>query len=180
MAWKTWQRESCFTRTMLLHTSLWLQWLLCLTVALNWLWSPSIFPWFGTIWLFSVPQHENKNKNTWLENSIGPMMRSYLQLRTFSRIRMKGASVPWESKHCNTDGRSVWTAGETKLKTKPHLIKFDHCIIVGLWTFQPTLVCSKETNSSVCRLCSCGSKPLTWAAAWFVFITTHLLTQFVW
>ena len=31
------RRESCFTRTMLLHTSLWLKWLLCVTVALNWL-----------------------------------------------------------------------------------------------------------------------------------------------
>ena len=33
---ENWRRESCFTRTMLLHTSLWLQWLLCVTVALNW------------------------------------------------------------------------------------------------------------------------------------------------
>ena len=28
-------------------------------------------------------------KHTWLGSSIGPMMRSYLQLRTFSRIRMR-------------------------------------------------------------------------------------------
>ena len=28
------------------------------------------------------------------------------------------ASIPWESKPCNTDGRSVWTAGETMLKNK--------------------------------------------------------------
>ena len=36
-AWKNWWRESCFTRTMLLHTSLQLHWLLWVTVALNWL-----------------------------------------------------------------------------------------------------------------------------------------------
>ena len=51
----------------------------------------------------------------------GPMKKSYLQLMTFSRIRM-GASIPRESKRCNTDGRSdVWTAGETicwKLTTR--------------------------------------------------------------
>ena len=39
----------CFTRTMLLHTRLWLQWLLCVTVALNWLidhppYSPDLAP----------------------------------------------------------------------------------------------------------------------------------------
>ena len=34
---ENWRRESCFTRTMLLHTSLWLQWPLGVTVALNWL-----------------------------------------------------------------------------------------------------------------------------------------------
>ena len=47
--------------------------------------------------------------------------------------------IPQESKHCNTDERSVWTAGEPLLKYK-HLVKFNHCITVGLWTFQPTLV----------------------------------------
>ena len=79
-------------------------------------------------------------KNTWLGSSIGPMIRPYLQFRTFSRIRMR-ASIPQESKCCNTDGRSVWwTTGETMLKNKPHLVKFDHCIIVSLWTFQPNLI----------------------------------------
>ena len=54
----------------------------------------------------------------WGFTVCGLIMRSYLQLRTFSRIRMK-ASIPRESKCCNTDGRSVWTAEETMLKTKP-------------------------------------------------------------
>ena len=51
---ENWWRESCFMRTMLLHSSLWL---LCGTVAWTG-WSPSIFSWFGIIWLLSVPQHE--------------------------------------------------------------------------------------------------------------------------
>ena len=33
---------------------------------------------------------------------------NYLQLRTFSRIRVR-AFIPREFKHCNTDGRRVWT-----------------------------------------------------------------------
>ena len=90
-------------------------------------------------------------KTTWLGSSIWPMMRSYLhlQLRTFSRIGMR-ASIPQESTHCNTDGRSVWTTGETLWKNK-----FDHCIIVSLWTFQPTLVSElymlTESNDNRCN-----------------------------
>ena len=63
--------------------------------------------------LVCVPQHENKD--TWLGSSIGPMMRSYLQLRTFWRMR---TSIQRESKRCNTDGRSVWTAAEETLLKK--------------------------------------------------------------
>ena len=37
-------------------------------------------------------------------------------------------------------------AGEIMLKNKTHLWKFDHCIIVRLWTFQPTLVNSENTS----------------------------------
>ena len=33
----------------------------------------------------------------------------------------------------------VWNAGETLLKNKPHLVTFDHYIIVSLQTFQSTL-----------------------------------------
>ena len=49
-----------------------------------------------------------------------------------SKIRMR-ASRPRESKLCivcNTDlGRTVQTAGETMLKNKPHLVKFNDCIM---------------------------------------------------
>ena len=83
----------------------------------------------------------NMKKPTWLGSSIGPMMRSYLQLRTFSRIRMR-ASIPQESKHCNTDAwkKCVDRRGEKLCWKKKHLVKFDQCFIVSLWTFQPTLV----------------------------------------
>ena len=62
------------------------------------------------------------------------MMRSYLQFKTFLRIRMR-ASMPWKSKCCNTDEKSWWTTGETILKNKLHLVKFDHCIIVQPMNF---------------------------------------------
>ena len=54
---ESWQKVSCFIRTMLLLTNLWLQSPLCMIVALNY-WSRSIFSWFGTIGLFSVPKLE--------------------------------------------------------------------------------------------------------------------------
>ena len=81
-------RESCCTWTMLPDTTS----QVCGSngcCARLWLWtgwSPSIFSWFGTIWLFFVP-HMKKNTHTWLGSSIRPMMRSYmyLQLRTFSQ-----------------------------------------------------------------------------------------------
>ena len=90
-----------------------------------WLWTGwllSILSWFSTIWLCSVPQQW---KNTWLGSSIRPMMRSYLQLKAFLRIRMR-ASIPQESKCCKTDGSSVWTAAETMLKNLGNL-PTSHC-----------------------------------------------------
>ena len=66
-------------------------------------------------------------------------------VKDFLRTKMR-ASIPRKSKHCNTDGRSVRTAGETMLKNKPHLVKFDHCIIISLGTFQPTLGVSSAGN----------------------------------
>ena len=44
------------------------------------------------------------------------------------------------SKHCNIDGRAVWSARKTILKNKPHLVTFDESILVRLWTFQAILV----------------------------------------
>ena len=87
-------------------------------------WSPSIFSWFGTIWLFSVPQHEKpldwEAVSDWYWGHIcswglfgGSDESFYTQ----------------ESKHSNTDGRSVWTTGQTMLTNKPQLFEFNHCIL---------------------------------------------------
>ena len=173
-----------------------------MTVALNCGWSPSIFSWFGTIRLFPVPQHE---KTLGWEAFIGPMTRSYLQVRTFSRIKWESFSITgiqvlqhrWEEvcgrqgivawvqkgplgpnlcrlvkkkKKCDSRSPKVdmircpsefsaWKCAHRQFSTndicslcevvraflhsrewnKPHLVKSDHCIIVSLWTFQPTL-----------------------------------------
>ena len=61
------------------------------------------------------PQHE---KNTWLGSRIGLKMHEVISaVEDFVNltIRMR-ASIPQESKHCNPNGRSVWTAGQTILK----------------------------------------------------------------
>ena len=76
----------------------------CVTAALNWLFTLHILLIWHHPTIISVPQHEKKI--ACLGSSIGPMMRSYLQLRTLSKIRMS-VSLSRESKRCNNDGRSV-------------------------------------------------------------------------
>ena len=113
---------------------MWLQWLLCMTVALNWL---------TTIHILLIWHHQTISCSpTWKKHLAGKRYRTDDEVLSagedFFEDQMR-ASLSRESKCCNTDGRSVWTAGETMLKNKPHLVKSDHCIIVSLWTFQPTL-----------------------------------------
>ena len=57
-------------------------------------WSPSILSWFGTIWIFSVPQHEKTQY--WTDDEF------ISAVEDFSRIRMR-VSIPRESKRCNID-----------------------------------------------------------------------------
>ena len=133
-----WRGEPCFSRRMLLHTGLWLQWLLCVIVALNWLVTLPYSPDSVPSDYFCSPTW--KTKDIWLESTVAPMMRPYLQLRTFSRIRMR-ASITTGIKALQTPMEEL--CGETMLQNKPHLVKFDQCIIVCLWTFQPTLVYPK-------------------------------------
>ena len=111
--------------------------------AWRWLWtdwSPSIFSWIGTIRLFLF-FNMKKTITTWLRSSIGLIMRSYLQLRTLLRIRMR-ASVPQDSKHCNTAcwKKCVNCRGDYVEKLTKFGQMVDHCIIVGLWTFQPNFI----------------------------------------
>ena len=90
-------------------------------------WSPSIFSWYGT----------NMKKHL-----VGNEYRTDDEICSWGLFLGSGWEllVSQEFKYYNTDGRSVWTTGETMLKNKPHLIKFDQCIIISIWTFQPTLV----------------------------------------
>ena len=93
-------------------------------------------------YIFSVPQHEKTHLAG--KQYVGSRMKSYQELRSFSRIKMR-ASIQREAKQCNADGRSVWTAKDTMLKNKPHLVRFNHCSIqiVSIQTFLPNLAASR-------------------------------------
>ena len=73
-------------------------------------------------------------------------VKQYLQLRSFWRIRMR-ACIPWESKQCNTDGRSVWTTGETMLKYKPHFGQIQPLPHSQPMNFSAHPRCSSHINS---------------------------------
>ena len=126
---ENWRRESCFTRTMFLHTSLWLQWLPCMTVASFELvdhppYSPDLVP--SDYFQFPTMKKHLAGKQYRTE-----MMRSYHSAVEDSlRIRMR-ASIP--SSATPIEGM-YGQQGRLMLKNKPHCVKFDHRIIVSLWT----------------------------------------------
>ena len=107
----------------------------CVTVALNWLFALHILLIWHHPTIFCSPTWKKKKKKkkkkiAWLGNSIGPMMRSYLQLRTLSRIRMRVGY------HGNPSVATMMVEvceprGRLCRKTR-HIImvKFDLCIIV--------------------------------------------------
>ena len=92
-------------------------------------WSSSIFSWFGMHYLtiFCSP---TKPHLAGKQYRTDDEVINYLQLRTFSRIRMRAslyhgnpsAATPMEEV-CGPQRRIMLT-------TRPHLVKFDHCIIV--------------------------------------------------
>lgn len=104
------------------------------TVCCAWLWVwtylfHSDFFWFGPIsYLCS-----QKKKNNPLRYHA--MITSHPLLITFLTDKMKYPSLVG-SKHCNTEGKNVWTM----LKNKPRLVTFHEMISVRLWTFQSTSV----------------------------------------
>ena len=50
-------------------------------------------------------------------------------------------------KHCNTNGRTMWTTSRTMLKNQPHFVTFYNSIWVNLLTLQLTLILtSYKTN----------------------------------
>ena len=123
---------------------------LCFKLVVHPLYSPDLAPSD----YFYVPQYETALDWEAVSNRWGHICSIY---RTCSRIRMR-ASIPRESKRCNTGGRSVWPDRGDYLEEK-NLVKFDHCIIVNLWTFQPTLVILENFFFGVCIKCD-----LSWTA----------------
>ena len=134
---ENWQRESCFTRTMLLHTSLWLQWLLYSAWPQIWTGWSSIFSWFGTIWQFPVPQHEEKNV---LVKQDSP--------HQFSRLSTKCLLYHFSKSWITYP---VWVKLEGNMQLVSEKVDFNACqvswlwhnlFLVSLWTFQLTLICT--------------------------------------
>ena len=101
-------------------------------------------------------------KNTWSWEAVLDSWWGHIySWRLFQGSGFMRASLPWEAKHCNIHGRSLWTAGETMLKNKSHLVKFDLCIIVS----QPMNISAHFrmyscTNWNISRYSSSESHPL--------------------
>ena len=64
-------------------------------------------------------------------NAIRALRSGWWKYTLFTRFYLRG----W----C-TGPNETYPPPETMLKNKPHLVNFDHGVIVSLWTFQPTLV----------------------------------------
>ena len=86
----------------------------CAWLWLSTSWSASIFSRFGTIWLFFCSP--TWNNHTWLGSSLGPIVRSYPQLGTFSRIGMRAlyhgnpsAATTIMEEVCVPQGETIWT-----------------------------------------------------------------------
>ena len=143
---------------MLLHTSPWLQWLLWVTVALNWLITLHILlTWHHlTTCIFCSPTWEN------MGSSFEPMMRSYLQLQTcfedqdksFYPTGIQALQHRW--KKC-VDRRGDYVEKQT---TFGQIWPRHHS--QPRWTFQPTLVPEITEQRCPCSSSSCCS----WGWAW--------------
>ena len=98
---ENWRRESCFTRTMLLHISV---------VAMaavrdgdfEAVGHPPYFPDLPPSDYLLFPNMRREKKKHLPAKQYRTDVRSYLQLRTFSMIRLT-ASIPRDSKRCNPD-----------------------------------------------------------------------------
>ena len=133
---ENWRRESCFTRTMFLHTSLWLQWLLCVTVALNWL----IILHFLLIWHhmtnFSSPTWKKLSWWTGLPSSV-------FQAVVQSPESLIQCGFIWKETMQSVSGNVEFNACQVSLL-------WHYSFLVSLWTFQPTL--AYNLSYSICRV----------------------------
>ena len=111
-------------------------------------WSPSVFSWFSTIWIFSVPWHEKTNLAGKQYRTDDEVISAVEQFFEDQDERYTTGILALQ--HRWTKG--VDRRGEIMLKNNPHLVKFDHCIIVSLWIIQPTLVQPLNTWHSIWKL----------------------------
>ena len=118
---------------MLLHTGLWLQWLLCVT-GLELLDHPPY-----SLDLAPCDKQTNKQTNTQTKSLFGWEAVSDRWLGHISSWRLfRGSELELRCRWKKCVDRPY---RETIMKINHIiLVKFNHCIIVSLWPFQPTFV----------------------------------------
>ena len=102
--------------------------------------SPDLAP--SDYFLFPNMKNIGKNPLGW-EAVLDWWWGHYVLLRTFSEDqdeRFHRSCTGIQTLQHRWSGRSVWTAGETMLKINKIWANSTNCIIVSLWTFQPTLI----------------------------------------
>ena len=138
---ENWRRESCFTR----HTTLWLQWLLCVTVALNLLITLHILLIWHHLTIFCSPTRKNNHcpgeKRTPLVSFPGIIRSRNVYSTTFQSPELliqcgfiwKGTTqlVSWKVEFNACQVSLLW-----------------HNFLISLWTFHPTLVMQSSSRSS--------------------------------
>ena len=107
---ENWRRESCFSRTMLLHTSLWLQRLLCVTVTLNWL--ITLLSWHHLTVFFSPTwkkQQHLAGKQNRANDEVIYAVEDFLKGSGWELLyhRNPSAATPMEEV-CGLQGRLYW------------------------------------------------------------------------
>ena len=122
-------------RTSPLHTSLWLQWLLCMTVALNWLISLRVLLIWHQLTIFCSPTW--KKKLSWWNRT--PFV-------IFPGASQNVSSTTLQSPELLIQCRFIWNetmqlvSGKVELNAWQVSLLWHNSFLVSLWTFQPTLV----------------------------------------
>lgn len=109
------------------------QWLLCMARALNWLTAHRLYS------SDLAPPNNMKKYLAGNQCSSGDGVINSVD-GFFWPTNMMKSSSPMGSKHRNTSGRSLCTAGETVLEISTILVPFCESTSVILWTVKPTLV----------------------------------------
>lgn len=121
----------------------WFQYLLCLTVAFNWLITLSIY----LIWPHLTILCPAIWNIIWL-GRIFSVLEICLMLISFLTNRMR-ASPLMRCKHWKTDGRNVWTATGSMSQNKYNLLTLHESFLVSLCTFQP-IIANVKIGVQIC------------------------------